>query len=377
LLDDDDPPHYTPRAGVWRSWQRTAFGTQESAVQVRPPRLRFGGGILLDGLFAPGGGKEPPFHFLSGEARYPAVGQETMADILFNGKHPYCIQRFILTVQMAMIAVMCLLILLQGKLPGWDMAGLILFTLFLWIMRDRVAFLDFAPFLLMLFTYEVIRSVILAVGTSGVHVADLIVWEKTLCAGFVPSHVLQQAFGNRAYTWAVDIVANAFYLTHFFSVILLGVILWLKRKAHYWAYVTGLIALSYAAFLAYVLFPAAPPWWASMHGYLGNQPVNLDHSLLTPEHIFNTANALGAMPSLHTAWPSFLFFYCLYVWGRKMIPVVILPIGVAVSSIYLGHHYMVDVLAGIGCAAGAFAFATQWGKIYLKAQEPVHSLVAV
>ena len=205
------------------------------------------------------------------------------------------------------------------------MLGLILFTVFLWIMRDRIAFLDFSPFLLMLFTYEVIRSVILAVGTSGVHVADLILWEKTLCAGIIPSSVLQQAFGARAYTWLLDFVTNAFYMTHFFSVILMGIVLWLNRKAHYWAFIMGLIVLSYAAFLTYVVFPAAPPWWASMNGYLRGQPVNLNHSLLSPEYILATANPLGAMPSVHTAWPVYLFFYSLYIWGRKALPVVILP----------------------------------------------------
>ncbi len=276
-----------------------------------------------------------------------------------------------------MIAAMCLLTLAAGELPGWDMLGLVLFTVFLWIMRDRIAFLDFSPFLLMLFTYEVIRSVILAVGTNGVHVADLILWEKTLCAGIIPSSALQQAFGAKAYTGLLDFLTNAFYMTHFFSVILMGIVLWINRKAHYWAFIMGLIVLSYAAFLTYVVFPAAPPWWASMNGYLRGQPVDLDHSLLSPAYIFATANPLGAMPSVHTAWPVYLFFYSLYIWGRKALPVVILPAGVALSSIYLGHHYLVDVLGGIGYAALAFVFATQWGKIYFKIREPAKSLATV
>ncbi|MBN2083602.1 MAG: phosphatase PAP2 family protein [Anaerolineales bacterium] len=300
-----------------------------------------------------------------------------MAELSLDTKYPQCIQRIILGVQFAMIAVMCFFVFLNGEWPGWDMLGLILFTLFLWIMRDRIAFLDFAPFLLMLFTYEVIRSVILVVGTSGVHVADLIVWEQTLCAGIIPSFALQRAFGATAYTWLVDLVANAFYMTHFFSVILMGCVLWLNRKAHYWAYIMGLILLSYVAFLIYVVFPAAPPWWASLNGYLRSQPVNLNHSLLSPEYIFAAANPLGAMPSLHTAWPAYMLFYALYIWGRKSLPLLILPVGVAVSSVYLGHHYLVDILAGVGFAAVAFAFATQWGKVYLKIREPAGSLATV
>jgi membrane-associated phospholipid phosphatase len=300
-----------------------------------------------------------------------------MADILLEAKRPFNFQRKILAIQMVMIAVMSALILASGKMPGVDMVGLILLTLFLWGMHDRISFLDFAPYLLMLYTYEVVRSVILAVGTDGLHVADLIAWEQTLCAGVIPSAALQRALNASSITWIVDIIANLFYMTHFFSVILAGFLIWTRRKAHYWPYIMGLILLSYSGFLTYVFFPAAPPWWASLNGYLRNQPVNLNHSLLSPAYIFSTANALGAMPSLHSAWPFYLFFYCLYIWGRKALPVIILPIGVALSSIYLGHHYLVDVLAGIAYAAVAFWIATRWGKSHLEAREPVGTLVAV
>jgi membrane-associated phospholipid phosphatase len=300
-----------------------------------------------------------------------------MADSTLAQKRTYDFQRVVLTVQWIMIAVMCFLIINRGVLPGWDMLGLILLTVFLWLLRDRIAFLDFAPFLLMLFTYEVIRSVILAVGTDGVHVTDIIAWERTLCAGIIPSFVLQQAWGSTPYTWLLDIVANTFYMTHFFSVIFVGILLWISRKAHYWTYLLGLTILSYATFLTYVFFPAAPPWWASMHGYLGGQPIDLSHSLLSPDYIFATANPLGAMPSLHTAYPFFLFLYCMYVWGRKTWPVIILPVGVALSSIYLGHHYVVDVIAGITYATLVFGLVTRWGKTRLAAREPVSSLAAV
>jgi membrane-associated phospholipid phosphatase len=300
-----------------------------------------------------------------------------MADTLPEAKPSCDCQRKILTVQMVMIAVMSALTLLSGKVPGLDMLGLILLTLFLWGMRDKIAFLDFAPFLLMLYTYEVVRSVILAVGTDGLHVADLVALEKTLCAGIIPSSALQRAVDSTSFSVIVDVVANSFYMTHFFSVILAGVVIWSRRKAHYWPYIMGLILLSYCGFLTYVFFPAAPPWWASMNGYLGGQPVNLDHSLLSPSYIFASANALGAMPSLHSAWPFYLFFYCLYVWGRKALPVVVLPLGVAVSSIYLGHHYVVDVLGGIAYASVAFGIAVAWGKSYLEARETAGKLATV
>jgi membrane-associated phospholipid phosphatase len=300
-----------------------------------------------------------------------------MTDTIAEGKGPICFRRIVLTVQMVMTAVMSFLIFSSGKTPGLEMAGLILLTLFLWWMRDRVRWLDFAPFLLLIFTYEVIRTVILAVGTDGVHVSELIAWEQALCAGIIPSAMMQRAVGAMNNTLLLDIVANSFYMTHFFSVLALGLLLWINRKTHYWTYVLGLTVLSYSGFLTYVFFPSAPPWWASMNGYMKGAPIDLSHSLLSPQYIFATANPLGAMPSLHAAYPFYLFFYCLYVWGRKAMAVLILPVGVAVSSIYLGHHYVVDILAGIGYAAVVFWITALWKKYRLEAREPVGSLAAV
>jgi membrane-associated phospholipid phosphatase len=299
-----------------------------------------------------------------------------MIQSLADAKRPLNLQRTVLILQAAMVAAMSLLILSRGKLPGWDMVGLALLTLLLWVMGDRMKILDFSPYLLIFCTYEVIRSVILAVGTDGVHVTDLIAWEQALCAGILPASALQQAWSSTAYTWLVDLVANGFYMTHFFSVIAMGFILWLKRRAHYWPFIIGLFVLSYSGFLTYVVFPAAPPWWASMNGYLDGRPVNLEHSLLSPDHIFATANALGALPSLHTAWPFYLFFYALFVWGRKAMPVLILPIGVAVSSIYLGHHYLVDILAGVAYAAVVYGILIRWMKTRWAVRESAGSLVA-
>jgi membrane-associated phospholipid phosphatase len=299
-----------------------------------------------------------------------------MIETLPAAKHPFRFQRAVVVIQMIMIAAMSLFIFGSGKLPGWDMAGLILFTLFLWAMRGRIPLLDFAPFLLMLYTYEEIRSVIRAVGSNGVHVTDLIAWERTLCAGIIPASAIQQAWSSVSFSGLLDFIANAFYMTHFFSVILMGVVLWVRRREHYGVFIVGLLLLSYTGFLTYVVFPAAPPWWAFQNGYLPDQPVNLMHSLLSPEYIFATANPLGAMPSLHTAWPIYLLLYALSLWGRKALPLAILPIGVAVASIYLGHHYLVDILAGIGYAVIAFSLVKLWSRFRLEIRESAGRLAA-
>jgi membrane-associated phospholipid phosphatase len=247
-----------------------------------------------------------------------------------------------------------------------DLLVLALLTGFLWWARDRIFLLNFAPFLLLILTYESIRGLALVLGMGGLHVTDLILWERALSGGIIPSFSMQHALSAQPYTWIVDIVANGFYMTHFFSIIALGLVLWYRKREHYWPYLLGLVLLSYAAFLTYIFFPAAPPWWASMNGYLTGQAVDLSHSLLSPGYIMATGNPVASMPSLHTAWPFYLSIYCAFLWGKKAIPIFILPAGVAISSIYLGHHYVIDILAGLCYAVVAFLCTVWWSRNRLK-----------
>jgi len=294
-----------------------------------------------------------------------------MTDYAVETNRTFQYQRTIFTLQIGMIMVMSLLFLSKGVMPGIDLLGLALLTIFLWWARDRTSLLNFAPFLMLILTYESVRILALVPGISSLHVTDLIVLEESISGGVVPSHVLQSALSAQPYTWILDIVANGFYMTHFISAIALGLLLWLKRRDQYWPYLLGLTVLSYAAFLTYVLFPAAPPWWASMYGYLRGQPVDLSHSLLSPGYIMATGNPVASMPSLHTAYPFYIFFYCAYLWGKKALSVLILPLGVAISSIYLGHHYIIDILAGILYAIVAFLSTIWWirSRFKLKPQE--------
>jgi membrane-associated phospholipid phosphatase len=302
-----------------------------------------------------------------------------MAAYSLEAKPSLQFQKIILSLQIGMILLISILFLNQGLLPGIDVIILALLTIFLWWARDRSSLLSFAPFLLLTMTYECVRGLTLVLGKAGLHVTDIIVWEKSLSGGIIPSYTMQHALSAQPYTWFVDIVANGFYMTHFFSVIAVGLLLWYSRREHYWPYVLGLMVLSYSAFLTYVFFPAAPPWWASMYGYLKGQAVNLSHSLLSPGYITATGNPVAAMPSLHAAWPFYLFFYCVFLWGKKAVPVIILPVGVAISSLYLGHHYLIDILAGLVYAAVAFICTVWWtrNRIKLNPQEQKSALATV
>jgi membrane-associated phospholipid phosphatase len=62
------------------------------------------------------------------------------------------------------------------------------------------------------------------------------------------------------------------------------------------------------------------------------------------------------MPSLHAAYPAIVLFYGLKYrakWFNLLFAVVM--VGIWFAAVYNSHHYVLDILAGIGCAVVGIA----------------------
>jgi len=252
------------------------------------------------------------------------------------------------------------LVILMQVLGGtpWPQAivGMFLFA-FVWTRSGRRLLLDFGLFFILLIAYEATRNYADEVSPSAVHITDLIDWEKSLFGGTVPAYYLQRHLWGQPYTFLLDALTNFLYVLHFLSPLLLAVVLWLYRYDAFWAFMVSLVVLSYAAFVTYVLFPAAPPWWATYYGYLSDQPVSLAHFTVSAERLLSyggQANLVAAIPSLHAAYPTLITLVAWHVWGKRIWPLFVLPVAVIFATLYLGHHYMVDALLGVVYAGGAF-----------------------
>ncbi len=247
-----------------------------------------------------------------------------------------------------------------GTFPNTEMIAITFVFAFMWTRSGRAFLIEFMPFLLLLVTYKQMRNFADNLSRSEINVTNLIRWEEWLFGGTLPNHYLQAHLWGHFYTPLLDVLTNTLYLSHFLSPLVLSVILWQKRRSLYWAFAIGLVVLSYAAFATYVLFPAAPPWWATLYGYLPRQPVTLAHFVASSEDLAKGANPVAAMPSLHAAYPTYIFLVSLYVWGKRAIPVVLLPAGVMFATFYLGHHYVIDAIAGAAYAVIAFSTVFLW-----------------
>ena len=126
--------------------------------------------------------------------------------------------------------------------------------------------------------------------------------------GAVPTVWLQQHLHTPDVVHWYYVAASMTYLSYFFVVPLTMAVMWIRNRSVWRRFTANVVALSFAALATYVVFPEAPPWYASSHGVIG--PVERLAGLVWGELGLRTAgdlieegqataNAVAAMPSLH------------------------------------------------------------------------------
>lgn len=220
--------------------------------------------------------------------------------------------------------------------------------------RSRKAFIrDFAPFVLLLLSYDAMRG--FADNLNGNVYIDYPIRIDEAIFGEVPTVALQRWFFSGDAGW-LEYLAATLHIVHFLVPLLLGAIIWQHKHEHYWKFVISLVVLSYAGFISFMLVPTAPPWYATLHGHL--EGVQLVHNTLpavSAAYNLLSPNEVAAMPSLHAAYPTLFFLFVVRIWGWKGSPFLLYAAGVWLSIMYMGHHYFIDVAAGIAYAGAAYA----------------------
>ncbi len=239
--------------------------------------------------------------------------------------------------------------------PSIELVVALFAILLIWRAKDRKLLLALLPFFILLLTYQSLRGLADNLSPSDIHVSDLIDLEKTLFAGWIPAFLIQKYFPLIPGYQALAFLCNVAYLAHFVTPLIVAMLIWNKKPENYWYFIVGLLILSYAGFITYYFFPAAPPWWATKYGYLLDQPVYMNTYFYYPGIVeLNGPNPVAAMPSLHMAYPTYLTLYILKIWQRKGLWVIIYPVLVGFATLLLGHHYVIDLIAGILYAAITF-----------------------
>jgi len=213
----------------------------------------------------------------------------------------------------------------------------------------------------LLLSYQFMRGVVPHL-TTKVNIHPLIEADKALFGGHLPTVSLQDWFYAPGVTQVLDVVLTFIYIIHFGLPLIFGFLLWVKNRREFRGFALTLLALSYAAFVTCLLYPAMPPWMAAEQGYIPHVYRIVDitaanwftgNSLPSLSWVFGP-NPVAAMPSLHAAYPALILIYSVKVFGRRgwfFFPYALL---VWFGVIYLGHHYVIDVIAGLAYAALVF-----------------------
>jgi len=214
---------------------------------------------------------------------------------------------------------------------------------------------DWGPFVLLFFAYEAMRGFASKTGFSPHDLSGL---EQDVFAGTLPTLTLQHAFYRVETVGPQDVIAMFFYFMHFPLPILVGFVFWLRSREHYHRFIGALLLMAFLAFVTYLFWPSAPPWYQFQEGQVSGPLVV--HKILnetvdkfwgpsyfvSPLYTHLNPNQFAAFPSLHAAFPGLA---AVYAWSRYRalaIGLLFWTTAVLLSIVYLGEHYVVDALDG-------------------------------
>jgi len=160
----------------------------------------------------------------------------------------------------------------------------------------------------------------------------------------------------------LDFMAGLFYLCWIPVPLLFAFWLFIKNKRYFFYFAFTFLLVNLLGFVVYYAYPAAPPWYVSLHGFSfyrdtpGNTAGLARFDSLVHANIFQSlysksSNIFAAMPSLHSSYPVIVFYYAIKSRLRYMkFLFALVMCGIWFSAVYTNHHYILDVLAGIACA---------------------------
>ncbi|KAG0043353.1 Aureobasidin resistance protein Aur1 [Gryganskiella cystojenkinii] len=145
--------------------------------------------------------------------------------------------------------------------------------------------------------------------------------------------------------------------------------------------------MNVAGVLTQLLFPCAPPWYESHYGAwepatytMPGDPGGLARvdDILGTNMYKSTFTAspmvFGAFPSLHSACAWQLAFFLVFIFGPRSIPFAVgYVFWIWWATMYLGHHYVVDLVGGAGYAVVAFWIGSFFLPSVLPQQEYHHN----
>lgn len=197
-----------------------------------------------------------------------------------------------------------------------------------------------------------------------VHIGELYRAEKALFGiTTITGRVTLNEFFRQHHFMAGDLLSGLFYLCWVPVPLLFAAHLFFRNRSLFLRFAIVFFIVNMIGFMVYYIYPAAPPWYVQEHqfNFIASTPGNtaglkrFDELIGVP--VFQSlyakgSNVFAAMPSLHSSYPVIVLYYG--IKGRYRYASIVFAVimaGIWISAVYTSHHYVLDVLAGICCAA--------------------------
>ncbi len=204
----------------------------------------------------------------------------------------------------------------------------------------------------------------------GLHVAGPRRVDETVF-GALPSAWLQDRLVDGSTHW-YDAIAALVYVTHFVSIPVVTAVAWFWVRDRFATWLAAVLAFTLVGVGGYVLYPAAPPWLGAGDSVdrisrLGWHYLQLDPIARVSAIGQGGSNPVAAMPSLHAGAAllvaGFVWPLVGRAWRALLAAYVVL---MALTLVYTGEHYVVDVVAGWLTAGVGLATAALWHRARTK-----------
>lgn len=218
------------------------------------------------------------------------------------------------------------------------------------------------PFVIFAFSYDVMRLYPNYM-VNPIDIEDIYEAEKSMFGITVDGQLMTLNEYFNVHNWpVVDFFAGFFYLCWVPAPIAFGLYLFFSgKRGLFLRFAWGFLLINFVGFVGYYLHPAAAPWYIAEYGTTpildtpGNVAglIRFDHLLgieLFQGMYGRNANVFAAVPSLHSTYCLCAFLFA--VIGRQRwfitLPLGIISLGICFTAVYTSHHYLIDVLLGVG-----------------------------
>ncbi len=188
--------------------------------------------------------------------------------------------------------------------------------------------------------------------------------DRAIGAGTTPTIRLQRALGREGHVGPLEYGLSAVHWSWFFVPHGTLAYILLRHREHYQRSAVLMAACFDLGCVIYWLLPTAPPWWAGANGnmppvrrIMAEAGERFWRRLWNPLYHSLQGNPFAAMPSLHfgTSVMAARILsqvgpgHAALAWGYALT--------LGFGLVYLGEHYVIDLLAGLALAEGLWRAA--------------------